>query len=96
MKCLCGYSHRPDNLDVLKQHATECMSEGALSRRSVNPAVVFRDGELLVVLEVNPGESVLATYKNPKEGSSDFVVKAENKPAPKKRASRKKATTTDQ
>ena len=73
------------------------MSGGALSRQSINPAVVFRNGELSIVLEVNHGETVLATCKNPKEGSSDFVVKAEEKPAPKKRAPRKKKeTTTDQ
>ena len=75
----------------------DCMSKGALSRHSVNPAVVWRDGEFSIVLEVKPGETVMATYQNPKEGSSDVVVKAEEKPAPKKRAPRKKKeTTTDQ
>jgi hypothetical protein len=49
MKCLCGYSHSPNNTFVLKKHIEDCMVSGLLSTMVHDPAVIWKDGEFQVV-----------------------------------------------
>jgi len=133
MKCLCGYSHSPNNTVVLKKHIEDCMVSGPLSTMLPDPTVIWKDGEFQVVAVpsetdqiidvgwVRPQVSVAAIEKmlakdaakleavaeaaeTPEELAEaveeiiaqEDAIEEEPKPEPKKRAPRKKATTTDQ
>jgi hypothetical protein len=58
MKCICGYSHLPNNTLVLKSHIEDCLSDGPLSRVDKDPIVVWRNGEFQVVFEVGEDDAV--------------------------------------
>lgn len=51
MKCIpeCGYNHKPDNIQLLRRHLEDCLTDGATSRIGKEVFIVWKDGEFTVV-----------------------------------------------
>lgn len=65
MKCLCGYSHSPNNTVVLKKHIEDCMVAGPL--QTLEPVVIWRDGEFQVVVEASETDQIIdVDWKRPR------------------------------
>lgn len=58
MKCLCGFTQKPDNIVILKHHLEDCLTTGALKDMYPEPHVVWRS-EFTVVAELAEDETAL-------------------------------------
>lgn len=74
MKCLCGFSEKPNNLTKLQSHLKSCINQGKVPRLGEEYFIVWRDGEFVVAGEKKEDEQDYGTELEIKEAPA-FVAK---------------------
>ena len=62
----CGFQAKPENLDVIKSHVEECLSEGACRTLKNDPVIVWRNGQLTVAEKAKKNETTFPVVYNKK------------------------------